>query len=81
MPNSIVPAEAHIRAMKARADAFAQFVRNGVWGTCADCPRTEGKTYPEFCQHGLRGDHRLPFKDLVESYEMGYRQARERSTG
>ena len=81
MPNSIVPASAHIRAMKARADAFAQFVRNGVWGTCVDCPQAEGKAYPEFCPHGHRSDHRLSFKDLVESYEMGYQQARERSTG
>lgn len=81
MSNSIVPAEAHTRAMKARADSFAQFVRNGVWGTCAACPRTDGKAYPEFCQHGHRSDHQLSFKDLVESYEISYRIALERFTG
>jgi len=33
--------------------------RNGVWGTCAHCPRRDGEVYPEECQWRRRYDHQL----------------------
>jgi hypothetical protein len=50
-------------------DAFHQFARNGFWGTCVDCPRTEGQAFPEFCLNYARCDHRLNLKQLAEIYE------------
>jgi tRNA(His) 5'-end guanylyltransferase len=38
-------------------------LRNGRWGTCADCPRISGKVYPEHCQFTDRYDHLLTAKD------------------
>ncbi len=70
MPNTLTPSEGHIRAMRARGDSFAQFMRNGVWGTCAACPRSEGKAYPEFCKNGHRSDHQLSLADLAEAYQV-----------
>lgn len=49
---------------------FVCFARNGVWGTCVDCPRlADGEPFPEFCQHFGRYDHRLSLGDLVENYQ------------
>ncbi len=33
--------------------------RNGVWGTCVECPRADGKIYPERCKNFDRPDHQL----------------------
>lgn len=40
-------------------DRWAQYARNSVWGTCVDCPRRAGLTYPEECKHFTRYDHRI----------------------
>lgn len=67
---TITPTDAHRKAMQARGDSFAQFSRNGVWGTCTDCPRdSAGKAYPEFCEQGTRHDHQLTLGDLVYAYQ------------
>lgn len=64
-----VPSEAHKKAMRSRGDSFSQFMRNGVWGTCVDCPRDSNENaYPEFCEHALRSDHQLEANDLFETY-------------
>lgn len=70
MVKTIVPDQGHVKAMKARKDSFQQFMRNGVWGTCVDCPKdNEGRALPEFCEYSRRGDHLLTMKDLADSYE------------
>lgn len=61
--------ESHLKAMRERGDGFRQFMRNGVWGTCCDCPRdSAGLAYPEFCEHALRHDHQLTLDGLVHAY-------------
>ena len=61
---------AHKAAMAERGDSFAQFMRNGVWGTCVDCPRdSNGKVYPEFCENGYRYDHKLNIDGLIAQYK------------
>ena len=78
MPNMILRDEQHINAMKEYADSFQQFIRNGVWGTCADCPRdNNNKAYPEFCKYGHRGDHHLSFSDLAYSYETWMKNSKK----
>ena len=44
-------------------DAERQIARNGVWGTCVDCPRKDGQTFPERCKYFSRGDHQIPAKE------------------
>jgi hypothetical protein len=45
------------------------FLRNGRWGTCVDCPMdSDGKQYPELCEHTARSDHHLSIEALVERY-------------
>ena len=42
------------------ADAKQQIARNGVWGTCVDCPRGKrGQVFPERCRYFARGDHQI----------------------
>jgi hypothetical protein len=63
------PPESHLKAMRERGDGFRQFMRNGVWGTCCDCPRdSDGHAYPEFCENALRYDHQIPVEDLAGVY-------------
>lgn len=40
-------------------DRWTQLVRNGVWGTCVDCPRRDGRAYPEECENVARYDHKI----------------------
>lgn len=47
-----------------------QFRRNGRWGTCVDCPKIEGRAYPELCVNTERGDHNLTLEELVEHYRI-----------
>ena len=63
----------HERAMGPLRAAFEAFIRTGVWGTCVDCPRLDGKKVPELCVHAERCDHRLPARALFERYEMDLR--------
>lgn len=51
-------------------DAFHQFARNFRWGTCGDCPRSDGRAYPEFCTHTARGDHNLRLHDLTRQADL-----------
>lgn len=62
-------------ALRATADNFRQFSRNGRWGTCVDCPREpndRGRAYPEFCIHTARYDHLLTIDDLRENYKVQF---------
>ena len=57
--------------------AFADFARNGRWGTCGACPCDGyGRKLPEVCAFTGRHDHQLDidelsrrFKDEVASFE------------
>jgi hypothetical protein len=52
-----------------RVRHFTCFARNGVWGTCGDCPCVWGRVpYPEFCVNRDRSDHLLGVRELVEQY-------------
>lgn len=69
MQSKIQPPKGHVHFLK-QYQAFDQFIRNGVWGTCTDCPRdNKGNAYPEFCENANRGDHQLTIKELVELYK------------
>jgi hypothetical protein len=61
----------HQNVMKQMDDRFRQFMRNGVWGTCVDCPRDNHQhAYPEFCANKQRSDHLLTPDELFEQYNM-----------
>jgi hypothetical protein len=57
--------------------AFADFSRNGRWGTCASCPQDGyGRKLPELCEFTEQPDHQFDidglakrFKDEVASFE------------
>jgi len=52
-------------------DRFEQFRRNGVWGTCADCPKTNShEAFPEFCKNRDRSDHLLSIDQLCDTYKI-----------
>ena len=63
-----------------KRDHFNQFIRNGRWGACADCPtaETERLTFPELCANTRRSDHHLTLDDLTESYKRELVQMEER---
>lgn len=52
--------------------AIEQWMRNGVWGTCCDCPELKiaGKavTLPEHCENFGRHDHQLAVSDSFRGY-------------
>lgn len=55
--------------MQGDKDRWEQFIRNGRWGTCGDCPRDgDGKAYPEMCKYDTRSDHHLTIDDLFKQY-------------
>jgi len=61
----------HYEILEHDLDRFEQFRRNGVWGTCADCPRTNNrKAFPEFCKNKNRGDHLLSIDQLCNNYKI-----------
>lgn len=65
-----LPTIGHEKAMGARADSWRQFIRNGVWGTCAACPRDSNHhAYPEFCEDAARSDHHLTAAALLQNYQ------------
>jgi hypothetical protein len=52
-------------------ECFHLFARNGVWGTCVDCPTNgDGQIQPELCENFDRYDHRLTLTSLVEQYNF-----------
>lgn len=68
--------EAARYALLQLGDAFRQFARNGRWGTCADCQRdSDGRAYPEFCEHTKRYDHQLTVESLAETWRNYERAA------
>ena len=64
----------HHEISKSLLGMFEQFRRNGKWGTCVDCPRTDGKVFPEFCINFNRYDHNLDLESLCEQYELMLRR-------
>ena len=60
----------HHELRKSRLDMFEQFRRNGKWGTCGDCPKTDGKSFPEFCINFKRSDHTLDITSMCEQYKL-----------
>ena len=51
-------------------DHFMCFARNERWGSCVDCPRSNGHVYPEFCIYKDRYDHTLSIDDLGNAYRQ-----------
>ena len=51
-------------------DRVEQFERNGVWGTCVDCPIKEGSTFPEKCENFSRYDHKLDINSLLRDIKL-----------
>lgn len=50
--------------------AFADFSRNGRWGTCAACPCDGyGRKLPELCSFTDRGDHQLDIDGLSQRFK------------
>jgi hypothetical protein len=63
------PSLEHVKAMRELRGPFENFMRNGVWGGCIDCPLDgEGKAHPEFCENAGRYDHHLSAQDLFDAY-------------
>lgn len=67
----------HEKIGRHRLRPFMHFARNGVWGTCADCPTSnvENEVYPELCKNFSRKDHRHDIEELLERYIIDYRSA------
>lgn len=50
--------------------AFADFSRNGRWGTCGACPCDGyGRKLPELCEYTERGDHQLDIDELTRRFK------------
>lgn len=50
--------------------AFADFSRNGRWGTCAQCPCDGyGRKLPECCSFTDRDDHQLDIDELAKRFK------------
>ena len=50
--------------------AFADFSRNGRWGTCGACPLDGyGRKLPELCPCTDRADHQLDIDALAEQFK------------
>ena len=82
--SKVRPDESHAYAMGFYKDAFEQFIRNGVWGTCCDCPRSnDGREFPELCNNHRRSDHTLSFAELIEAYngQVAFYQRRQGRLG
>lgn len=62
--------EAHLITYKKMKDDFKIFERIGKTGTCAECPRSAGSAYPEFCVNKQRSDHDLSADKLFSYYEQ-----------
>jgi hypothetical protein len=78
------PAERSVRLTpnSRLADDCAAIARNGVWGTCVECPDADGRIYPERerpiyperCPNFARYDHRLTTDRLAESIAREWQQ-------
>jgi hypothetical protein len=52
--------------------AFADFSRNGRWGTCGMCPEDGyGRLLPELCAFTDRDDHQLDIDALAKRFKQG----------
>jgi hypothetical protein len=58
----------HVGIRPGIVDGFHQFARNGVWGTCVDCPGEHDSKRPEDCVYFARYDHQLTLDGLVHQY-------------
>ncbi len=47
--------------------ALLTFARIGRWGTCGECPASDGLQIPELCQNTERYDHQLDWRALTEA--------------
>jgi hypothetical protein len=69
------PNDTKTNVARLMSDEFAQFARNGRWGTCGHCPRdSSGGAYPEFCDEFERSDHQLELAGLVRLFDLRVRQ-------
>ena len=69
-PNNQVYHKEIAEALRTMQDSFVQFSRNGVWGTCVDCPRDHfNHAFPEFCRNTDRYDHRLDVDGLAQQWK------------
>jgi hypothetical protein len=51
--------------------AFADFSRNGRWGTCGECPCDGyGRKLPELCAFTRRDDHQLDIDALSRRFKQ-----------
>jgi hypothetical protein len=51
--------------------AFADFSRNGRWGTCGECPQDGyGRNLPELCAFTSRDDHQLDIDALSRRFKQ-----------
>jgi hypothetical protein len=51
--------------------AFADFSRNGRWGTCGGCPCDgQGRKLPELCAFTDRVDHQLDIDSLADLFKQ-----------
>lgn len=61
--------------------AFADFSRNGRWGTCGACPCDGyGRKLPELCAFTDRDDHQLDVDALARRFKQevaDFEQAKE----
>jgi hypothetical protein len=54
---------------------FADFSRNGRWGTCGHCPCDGyGRKLPELCEHTERSDHQLDIDSLSRRFKNALSQ-------
>jgi hypothetical protein len=61
---------AHQIAINKQPQRWEQFMRNGRWGTCVDCPTDNNRrSLPELCVNTDRYDHNLTLDELVEQYK------------
>lgn len=62
--------------------AFADFSRNGRWGTCGACPQDGyGRTLPELCEFTDRHDHQHDIDGLSRAFKQEVASFKERGFG
>lgn len=63
-------------------EAFADFSRNGRWGTCGHCPRDGyGRKLPELCEFTEHPDHQLDIDGLSKRFKDEVASFKERGVG
>ncbi|HSX22856.1 MAG TPA: hypothetical protein VLE97_08805 [Gaiellaceae bacterium] len=63
-------------------EAFADFTRNGRWGTCDLCPRDGfGRNLPELCAFTEQPDHQFDIDALSARFKAEVESFTTRSAG